>query len=383
MKRNLNTSSPREKNDLKETIMDLRKAIVVGCGFAGLGIWLPILEMEEGFSLIGVVDLLEEPRKKAKELIPGIWTASNVKEIPDTVSRDTVVFVITPDHYPVIVDLVELGFKNLVVEKPLVSHLHEIPLLQELIQKENLKIYTIDHYYAKALPLEYILGRMRDSDPRIASLSITGDHFPDKLPGCLGKIEGVSSINIEAGNLGLEYILDGHLWVMEDPDIGGIIRDLGPHTLGPLVRCGLINPAASVLIANLFQFTEGNDGFTSVKSPRGIEMLVHALLVNEGITLDLQFGKAWFPGKIRSLSIRAEKGTFYAGLARGDSSVVMTSDKRTTRISLRATENQTVVEEAKLFFDDRLPGFDGNMTSAITALQLGEEIRETYYNSLK
>ena len=359
------------------------EAIIVGFGFAGGTIWGPILKDGKNFSMIGVVDLLEAPLKKARGLLPGIWTASNVKEISDTVSRDTVVFVVTPDHWPVIVDLVELGFKNLVVEKPLVSHQNEIHFFETLIQENNLVVYTIDHYYQKFLALEFALGRMRNNDPRVDSLSITGDHGRHELPVCLGEIEGVTYTNIEAGDLGIPY-LNTHEWVEKDPKIGGIIRDLGPHALSPLTRCGLIDPTAKIQEVSLLRLTPDRTGLMPVRNTDEIEMFVRTTLTSkEGVTANITFGKVPFQGKERSLAVRAANGVLFAGLARGQSSVVMTDDRRTTRISLRETENQVVVKEAKLFFDGKLSDFDGNMTSAITALEIGQKIRKTYYESLK
>ena len=60
----------------------------------------------------------------------------------------------------------------------------------------------------------------------------------------------------------------------------------------------------------------------------------------------------------------------------------MTNDGRTTRLSLCETENQLVLKEASLFFDDEILAFDGNLKASINALLLGQRIREFYFASL-
>lgn len=362
--------------------MGTKDAILVGVGFAGTQHYLPTLAESKDFSIIGAVDPLDTARERANASCPGIWTVPTVQEIPDTAPRDTVVFVVTPDHYPVVVGLVESGFRNLVVEKPLVSRDDEVTELQELVVKHGLQIYAIDHYYQKFLPLQFVLGRMPITDPRVASITITGDHQLDELPHCLGVVEGVTYTNIEAGDLGVPYLND-HPWLENDPEIGGMIRDLGPHAFSPLVRNGLLGAPPDLFDIQLLGLSPNRTRYVPLLGESEIEMYVHALLTYKGVTANITFAKAPFQGKERSLAVRASNGTFFAGLARGQSSVVLTDDGRTTRLSLRVAENQLVIEEANLFFNGQLPGFDGNLEAAITALQLGQGIRTAYFNILR
>ena len=261
-------------------------AIVVGVGFAGTQHYLPILGKSEDFSVIGAVDPLGTARERASNLCPGIWTVPTVQEIPDTAPRDAAVFVVTPTHYPVIAGLVKAGFRNLVVEKPLVSRAREVAELQELVVANALRIYAIDHYYQKFLPLEFVLGRMPWGDPRVASLAITGGHQPHELPGCLGQVEGVTYTNIEAGDLGIPYLND-HPWVEQDPEIGGIIRDLGPHAFSPLVRNGLLGALPDPFDIQLLRLSTDRTRYVPVMGEGEIEMYVHTLLVYNGVTVNL------------------------------------------------------------------------------------------------
>ena len=112
--------------------------VVIGAGFAGTEHYLPTLKDTMDISVIGVVDPQESQREQASTLIPGIWTVETIQDIPDSAPRDAIAFVLTPDHYPVVVELAECGFKKLVVEKPLVSRDHEIEAIQKLIEAKGM-----------------------------------------------------------------------------------------------------------------------------------------------------------------------------------------------------------------------------------------------------
>jgi len=357
-------------------------AIVVGLGFASLNHWIPTIKDTPYFELIGGIDPVEDQQKKAKLQCPGIWTAASAQDIRGVNPDETAVFVVTPDHYPTIVEFAEYGFTNFIVEKPLVNRDHEVTTLQELITKKNLRIYAVDHYYQKFLALEFVLGNIRTEDPRVDALDTKDNHRLEQLRRCLGGIEGVTYANLEAKELGIPYLND-HPWLEYDPEIGGVIRDLGPHAFAPLTRMGFLGPNPNLYDIQLLRLTEDRAHFTPVHSKHEVEMYVHTVLTYKGVTSNITFCKAPFEGKERSLSVRASNGTFHAGLARGQSGVVMTNDGRTTRLSLRKSENELVIEEAKLFFEGKLPGFDGNLNAAITALKIGQGLRNSYFSILR
>lgn len=355
-------------------------AVVVGVGFAGHAHWMPALQKSQDLKLIGVVDPLLERRRAATDLALDIWAVPSVAEMADRAPRDAIIFVVTPDHLPVITELLELGYRALAVEKPIVSRDLDAPKLRDLIRHYRPRIYAVDHYYQKFLPLEYVLGLLPKNDPRVAALVASGQHTLDELPGCLGEIEGVTYTNIEAGELGIPY-LDTHPWLEHDAEIGGIIRDLGPHAFSPLWRNRLVSATAEILDVGLVRLSTDRKRYEPVRKQGEIEMYARVLLLHNEITVNVTFGKAPFPGKERSLAVRASQGTFFAGLARGQSSVVLTNDGRTTRISLSKAENSLTVEEAELFYTGQLPSFDGNLEAAIGALEIGQQIRAVYFIS--
>lgn len=358
----------------------IRSMILVGAGFASTTHWIPAISRSAQLKLIGVIDPDEQARGRAVKVAPGIWTVARMEEIPSAY-RESIVFVATPNNMPVIRELAAFGFRELIVEKPLVSRDAEIDELEGYVHRGSLNIYSIDHYHQKFLPCEFVLGRLQLADPRVGFLEVRGNHDLKEIPGLLGAIEGVTYTNIEAGDLGIPY-LDAHPWLEHNQMIGGVLRDLGPHAFDPLIRTRLTSADATIMDVGLARLNAARDGFMPVRSQSDIEMWVRALMVWNGITANVAFGKAPFPGKERSLAVRAANGVFFAGLARGQSSVLMTNDGRITRLSLRKSENDLVLKEALAFLEDKLPlEFDGNVSCSLDALRLNRRLREKYFKT--
>lgn len=363
----------------------MQSVILVGAGFAGITYWIPAISRSASFRLVGVIDPDKCACRRAAEAVPGIWTAIRVDAVSplDLDKHRAIVFVATPDHLSVIREFSNHGFRKFIVEKPLVSSYSEVDELEQCIRRDNLKIYSIDHYYQKFLPLEFVLGRLALKDPRVQFLEFHGDHRRDEIPGLLGLVEGVSYANIEAGDLGIPH-LDTHPWLEYDPTIGGMLRDLGPHAFAPLIRTGLTSDEATIMDIGLAKLNTARDGFTPVRLPSDIEMWVRALITWNGITANVAFGKAPFPGRESSLAVRAANGIFFASLASGQSSILMTNDGRTTRLSLCKAQRDLVLEEAIAFFNRKLPAdFDGNLHSSISALHFNQRLRTRYLEVIK
>lgn len=359
-----------------------RPVILFGAGMVVSIHWLPGIARSAPFKLSGVVDPDKGAQARAVKAAPGIWTAAHIDTVPLAAWKGAVAFIATPDHLPVMRELAEKGFREFVVEKPLVTRYAEVDVLEAYAKKKKLAVYSIDHYYPKFWPLEFVLGRLARNDPRVGFLEFHGDHRREEVPGLLGAVEGVTYTNIEAGDLGIPT-LDNRPWLEHDPELGGMLRDLGTHAFAPLIRLGLLSPEAAIMDVGLLKFNAARDGFVPVRSEKDVEMWVRALLTWKGITANVVFGKAPFPGKERSLAVRATGGVFFAGLARGQSSVLMTSDGRTTRISLRKSESDLVLEEAIAFFNGDLPrNFDGNLRVSLDALRLNQKLRTQYLENI-
>lgn len=361
----------------------MKRIMLIGAGAISAAHWIPSILRSASLALRGVVDPDEGARRRASEAAPGIQTFARGNDIPASDVTGSIALVATPDHFPVIQELAGLGFREFIVEKPIVARDAEVEKLGALATQKKLKIYSIDHYYLKFLALEFTLGRLTGGDPRAKFLEFRGDHKPEEISNILGAVEGVTYTNIEAGDLGIPT-LDTRPWIEHDPELGGMLRDLGTHAFGPLMRAGLLAPEADIADVGLAKFTKARDGFEPARSKNDIEMWVRALMVSNGITVNVAFGKAPFPGKERSLAVRAANGVFFAGLARGQSSVLMTNDGRTTRISLKKAESDLVLEEAISFFTGKLPAhFDGNLNASLGALRLNQRLRAKYWETVR
>lgn len=359
-----------------------QSVVLVGAGMISITHWIPSITRSTPLELIGVIDPDEGARNRAKETAPGAWISARIDVIPPVNFKETIALIATPDHFPVIRELGDYGFRKFIVEKPLVSRDAEVGELERYAREKNLVIYSIDHYYPKFWPLEFTLGRFAPDDPRISFLEFRGDHPQKEIPGILAAVEGVTYTNIEAGDLGIPT-LDPRPWLEHDPEIGGMLRDLGTHAFGPLIRVGLTSHEATIMDIGHAKFNATRDGFVPVRAQGDIEMWVRALMVSNGITANVAFGKAPFPGKERSLAVRAAHGVFFAGLARGQSSVLMTNDGRVTRISLCKPESDLVLEEAIAFFTGKLPAdFDGNLRASLGALRLNQRLRAKYWENV-
>jgi predicted dehydrogenase len=360
---------------------DAMKVLLMGAGFAGTTHWIPGVKRSELFELVGIVDPDLDAREKASKASPGVPVFRDIAEAGYFAKEeDVVVFIATPDHFPAILSATMDKFRKFIVEKPFVARINEIAMLRKLIQKTPLTVYSIDHYYQKFLPLEFVLGKLDLNDPRATYIKIKGDHEFLEIPGSLGEIEGFSYTNIEGEELGIPY-LDNHPWTEYDLELGGMIHDLGPHAIAPPLRAGLISVDSRIHEVSLAKFNSARDSFEPIKSRKDIDMLVHAIMTTDGLAANFTFGKVPFR-KERSFAVRGRKGTFFAGLARGQDSILMTSDGKTTHFSLKEQENDLVLREAKDFFEKKLPEeFDGNVKTSLEAIQLEERIRGFYYDS--
>lgn len=357
-------------------------AIVVGAGFAGSTHWIPAIMESDQWRLVGVVDIDPARLDKVSTMLPeGCWTATSVLHIPGQTLLDTIVWVVTPDHLPVIRDLVQMGFSRLVVEKPLVARDHELEEFADIVRANRLQIYCLDHYLQKVLSLFLALGVVAADDPRARLIEVTGSHQLEGLAGSLGEIEGASVINVEADDLGIPY-LNQHAWLEHDPEIGGIIRDLGPHIFAPLVGGGLLGPDAKIHDVGLARLSSDRSSFQPVARRSEIEMWVSALFDDRGRSVNVSFGKVPMRGGERSLTVRGEHGFYFLGLPRNRDAVLMLNDGRTTRLRLTTSTNEAATTEAALFFDGCLPAdFNGHYLTARQAILFGQRIRQAYFAS--
>jgi len=355
-------------------------AIVVGAGFAGSTHWIPAITKSNQWELIGVVESNVRRLAEVSHSLPkGCWTAESVRAIPDAAPKDAVAWVVTPDHLPVVKDLAAAGFTRMVIEKPLVAREREVGDFLTFAGVHDLKVYALDHYLQKALPVFLVLNRISEHDPHVDLVSFRGEHSLREIIGALGEIEGASLVNVEAGELGIPY-LDQHPDYERDLETGGAIRDLGPHAFAPLIAAGLLHTGAPIHDVSLARLVRDWRTFVPVRKRDELEMWVTVLFEHVGRSVNVSFGKVPMKGGERSLTVRGKNGFCFLALPRNRDAVLMTNDGRTTRLALAVSTNDAAVAEVGWYFEGRLPAsFDGYLHAACRAIELGHLIREAYF----
>ena len=386
--------------------------IAVGAGEVFEKYWLPAIQKSEKVRLIGLVESRGLRLMHLAKIIPqspeSLFGVTSTERIPVDTTKSAIILVLTPDHYEVVKQVAEMGFKNIVVEKPLVSRDHELPLILELAKERNLKLYAVDMYLPKAFPLAAVLGAVSSDDPRLAFLNFAGNNLAP-ISAYLGDIEGVSVSVIEGGDHGLPS-LDRRQWLEKDPEVGGMLRDLGTHAFAPLVNAGLLGSDAEVCSATLAKFTSDRSGLIPVATKKDVEMYVSTQLAHGGIPIHVALGKLPQKGGEWSLAVRGSKGMFFSSLRSGQPGVVLADNGTVIPIQLVVSPLEFVLEEICMFYggvleglDDLLPlspeerdelesffqetdddssVFDGNMHAITTALRINEKIRNAYFSSL-
>nr|WP_240979560.1 Gfo/Idh/MocA family oxidoreductase [Streptomyces sp. HNM0574] len=184
--------------------------LVVGLGRAGAGLHLKVLRKPAGNEdapvwsgpVVGC-----DPRPGAEGEVPGLAVTASVAEAAARV-RDperTVVHVCTPprSRLPLLTELAEHGFRNLIVEKPLAADRAELDGLLDLRRRENLRIAVVAHWLTSELtarlrrivreePYGPLLGfGMRQDKPRFARSLATSGHptaLDVEIPHSLGLV---------------------------------------------------------------------------------------------------------------------------------------------------------------------------------------------------
>lgn len=355
----------------------IREIILVGAGHAGQSYWIPALQKSPNWDLTHIVDPDPVAQARASAMAPGVSVVGSPMLIAQL--HDATVMIVTNDHLPVLRDYYNAGCRRFIIEKPIVSRDADIPEFEAFLARSDTQIYSIDHYYQKLWPLKLVLGVMSTSDPRVFLLSVPAGASVHSLPNSLGDIQSVSIVNIEGGGQGIPY-LDAHPWVEHDRELGGTIRDLGPHVLAPLIGAKLLSSSAHILSVQLDRLSNMRTNLAPVMTEGEIETHVHALLKYEGAGIDVTFGKVPLAHSHKSLVVIGSLGTFYGSIARGGTSTIVTKKGKRIAVQLTKEENDLVLLEAALFFNDQLPvEFDGNVGASMAALKLGVRLRDGYF----
>ena len=356
---------------------NLTSMVVIGAGRAFLLHYLkPLADLP--VRILGIVDPAFSEENKSHEILRTAWVVSSVDEMPDEArTPEVIALVLTPDHYPLIVELAAAGFRRIMVEKPLVHRDDEVEKLQLLIKSADLRLYATDSYILKVLPLLLVLGLISERDPRRKFVQVSGEHSTD-LKSLLGKIEGVNVEIIEGGDFCLPDLAK-RPWLELDPEIGGVLLDLGIHAVAPLVTTGLLTSAASVHHVGLAKLSSDRSSLVPISPAMNeVELYVSALLTDGNIPIQLNVGKVPFNGGTWTLGIRGENAMFYAGLRSEKTSVLVAHSGKVTQLILTESPYAMVIEEALMYFRNDLPGFDGNISTFFQAREVLRRLKRFY-----
>jgi len=358
--------------------MDL---VMVGAGEAARKHWIEGILGTPGVNVVAVVDhdvrMASRVATMLGDRIFACYSAIQAAHFLPTVI-DAVALVLTPDHFPTIVELMALGFTRFIVEKPLVSRMSEIAQLRELVAAHpEVKIFAVDQYIAKTLQLQDLLT-LHSSDPRRKFFVALSPDFFSMARMVLGPIEGVTVTVEESGDFCLPDLAK-RPWLRNDPEIGGMLLDLGTHVFAPLIAARVITSAAEVRVALLSKLGDDDEGFLPVISATDVEMHVSALLRENGIPISVSFGKVPGTGGIWSLAVRFKNGEYRGGLRSGQPAVLAMHDGFVASQTLSVPPVRYILCEAELYFAGELPGFDGNVGAVLGSLEISARIRKKYF----
>jgi predicted dehydrogenase len=358
---------------------NLTSMVVIGAGRAFFQHYLKPLA-EAPIRILGIVDPAFSAENRSHELLRAAWVVPSVAQIPQEVRRPEVVaLVLTPDHYPLIVELAAAGFKRIMVEKPLVHRDDEVQRVRELIKSAGLRLYATDSYITKLFPLLMVLGALPEKDPRRKFVHVSGEENGECV---LGKVEGVSVQIIEGGDFCLPDLAK-RPWLEHDAAIGGVLLDLGIHALAPLVTAGLLTSAASIHHVGLAKISADRASVARISNAMNeAELYATALLTDGNVPIQLSVGKVPFDGGLWALSIRGENAMFYAGLRAENTSVLITHSGKVTQFTMKQPAYAMVIAEALMYFRNDLPGFDGNTAAFFEAREVLRKVKAYYQAGL-
>lgn len=299
--------------------------------------------------------------------------------------KSIVALIATPAHLEPLKSLFDLGIKKFIVEKPLVHNLEEVRDFRSIVAvNSGLKVYALEMCLTKLLPLYLLTGVINPDDPRWKWVEDEQGRTPHKclyqsLEDKIGDLEGIEATIIEGGDFGVSD-LNARPWLETDRLRGGILLDLGTHVLSPLIMAGLIKSPddVSVNIAKRYALGENRKNFVDAAYDQP-EVYIDALLgvqyQDRKIPLSIKLSKTFHDGGLWSLVIRGSRGSILGGFRTGQKLIIETTN---TQLMLKQENGvyPSSFKEARLYFDDCLPSFDGNQKALLDAIAIIDKIKQ-------
>lgn len=136
------------------------QSLVIGLGRAGAGLHLPVLAKARACDpqLFGSQDIVAyDPRWTPRR--PGLVATTSIGAAVRRLDRaGTVVHICTPptERHAVIAELAELGFRNMIVEKPLASDADDLARIIRARRKHRLHIEVVEPWLTSTLTMRLI-----------------------------------------------------------------------------------------------------------------------------------------------------------------------------------------------------------------------------------
>jgi|RhiMetdeSRZDD1v2_1073273.scaffolds.fasta_scaffold24324_3 predicted dehydrogenase len=147
-----------------------KQTLIVGFGRSGRELHLRCLrKMQNGNGTggaprrIGIIDVDHRPLSTAEQ--PDIEAFKSLEDARPYFDTDTVVHVCTPPptHLEVLREAARYGYSRVIVEKPLVSRLADLAILQGVVKEHRLTVFVVANWLSSALT-----GRLRERLQRSA-----------------------------------------------------------------------------------------------------------------------------------------------------------------------------------------------------------------------
>ena len=362
----------------------VKNIIVFGAGDVWSGYWKRALKEAVGFKIIGFVERDNARAERAIAGRRGVWTVSSVDHIPKNAPRDAIIFVLTIEHLEIVRALSEQGFKNFVVEKPLVHSRLELEILMALIREKGLRLHAHDHYILKLFGIRALLGLVDSTDPRLVYLASPGS-ICGMGDAYLGTVSDISVTGVEAVPLEMEPPWFLNQEKAEVPR-GGVSNDLLPHVVAPLVACGLMveRKGASLAAVHVQTLDETGKGLMPRSSVGQVDLLIdmrlqgytphhltNAIKVRCGVVPEGEKSE-W------SLLVMGQNGNIIGNLQDGRVKVTLLPHSG-GEIDLTPIVDpmRFAAQEIYFFFNKELPNFDGHLQAASCAIRIAEDARNS------
>ncbi|MFC3453805.1 Gfo/Idh/MocA family protein [Amycolatopsis speibonae] len=132
------------------------RSLVVGLGRAGAGLHLPVLAKLRSSTphLFGDEPISACDTRQGVTDRPGLVIAPTIDEAAAGLDpAHTVAHVCTPptEHFPVLSELAELGFRKLIVEKPLAADIDDLARIIRLRRKHKLHVEVVEPWLTSTL----------------------------------------------------------------------------------------------------------------------------------------------------------------------------------------------------------------------------------------